>query len=187
MDVKNNMFQFYGLTKSEQKIAMNSFTPLNISAKQFFLKEGGISDKIGFVKSGLLRAYFYDDNAEEITTNFYPAGSLIVSFESFNNQIPANENIIAVEDSELFVITFQGQQNLYQQVPVWHQICRDIADKKSQDSINRSIQLQTLSATERYQQFCKEYPEVIKKCALRHIATYLGIDNATLSRIRKKI
>jgi hypothetical protein len=61
-----------------------------------------------------------------------------------------------------------------------------MADRKSNDLVARSVQLQTLSATERYQQFCRQYPEVAKKSALRHIASYLGIDIATLSRIRKK-
>ena len=187
MDISENMMEYYGLSENQLAIAMNSFTPENLPSKHFFLKEDEVSDKIGFVKSGLLRAFFYNGNADEITTSFYPSGSLIISFDSFNNQTPSKENIVAVDDSELLVITYQKQQQLYQKVPVWNQMCRDIADKKSEDSKNRAVQLQTLTAKERYQQFCKEYPEVIQKCPLRHVASYLGIDNATLSRIRRKI
>lgn len=187
MDLNENMMEYYGLSEDELTIAMSSFMPEKLQAKQYYLKEGEISDKIGFVKSGLLRAFFYNDNADEITTDFYPSGSLIISFDSFNNQTPSKENIVAVDDAELLVITYQKQQQLYQKVPVWNQMCRDIADKKSEDSKNRAVQMQTLTAKERYQQFCKDYPEVIQKCPLRHIASYLGIDNATLSRIRRKI
>lgn len=181
------MMAYYGLSEKELSIAMSSFIPEKLQAKQYYLKEGEISDKIGFVKSGLLRAFFINDNADEITTEFYPSGSLIISFDSFNNQTPSKENIIAVDDSEILVITYQKQQQLYQRVPVWNQMCRDIADKKSEDSKNRAVQLQTLTAKERYQQFCKDYPEVIQKCPLRHVASFLGIDNATLSRIRRNI
>jgi len=53
--------------------------------------------------------------------------------------------------------------------------------------MNRSIQLQTLTATERYQLFIKKHPDILQRVALKHIASYLGIDIATLSRIRKSI
>jgi CRP-like cAMP-binding protein len=165
---------------------MRSFVPENMITNGSFLRQGSISDKIGFVKSGVLRAFFYDDKANEVTTQFYQSGSLVISFDSFNNQIPSKENIVAVDPSELFVISYQKLKELYLSVPVWQQICKDMADRKSKDLIARSIEFQTLSATERYQQFCQQYPEVSKRVALRHIASYLGIDIATLSRIRKK-
>lgn len=186
MEVNENIIEHYGLTESDWNITMGSFIPENMIANGSFLKQGSISDKVGFVKSGVLRSFFYDDNANEVTTQFYQSGSLVISFDSFNNQIPSMENIVAVDDSELFVISYQKLKELYLSVPVWQQICKDMADRKSNDLVARSVQLQTLSATERYQQFCRQYPEVAKKSALRHIASYLGIDIATLSRIRKK-
>lgn len=186
MEINENMFRHYGLTESDMNHTMRSFYPENVMVNSYFLKQGNISDKIGFVKTGVLRAFFYDDEANEVTTQFYQSVSLILSIDSFNNQIPSNENIVAMDDSELFIINYQKLKELYQLVPVWQQICKDIADRKSNDSIARTIQFQTLSATERYRQFCKQYPEVIRKVALRHIASYLGIDIATLSRIRKK-
>ncbi len=186
MEIKENIPEYYGLSEAELEISRKSYTPLTIKAKQFFLKEGAVSDKIGFVRSGILRAYFYDNNGNDITTNFFASGSLIVSFDSFNNQVPSRENIIAIEDSELLVITYHRQNELYELIPVWRQICKDVSDKKNQAMLARSVQFQTLSASERYQLFCKENPEIVKKVALRHIASYLGIDIATLSRIRKK-
>jgi CRP-like cAMP-binding protein len=186
MEVNENIIEHYGLTESEWNITMTSFVPEYIVANRSFLKQGSISDKIGFVKSGVLRAFFYDDNANEVTTQFYQLGSLVISFDSFNNQIASKENIVAVNASELFVISYQKLKELYLSVPVWQQICKDMADRKSKDLIARSIEFQTLSATERYQQFCQQYPEVTKRAALRHIASYLGVDIATLSRIRRK-
>lgn len=176
----------YGLTDLEIEITLNSYIPENIKTNQYFLKQGIISDKIGYVKKGLLRAFFYNDNANEITTQFFPTGSLIISFDSFNNQIASKENIIAIENSELMVISYRKQKELYLKIPQWNQICKDLADYKSREMIGRAAQFQTLSATERYNIFCKENPELIQKVALRHIASYLGIDIATLSRIRKK-
>jgi CRP/FNR family transcriptional regulator, anaerobic regulatory protein len=186
MEVKENLFEYYGFSEQEINLTMGSFFPENFNANNFFLKEGDIAGKIGFVKSGFFRSFIYDDNANEITTQFFQPGMLIISFDSFNNQIPAKENIVAITDSELFVVTYSKLHELYQMVPAWNQICKDIADLKSNELISRSVQFQTLSATERYLQFCQQYPEIVKNVALKHIASFLGIDVATLSRIRKK-
>lgn len=186
MEADENLIRQYGLTESDWDITMRSFVPESIIANGSFLKMGSISDKIAFVKSGVLRAYFYDDEANEVTTQFYQPGSLIISFDSFNNQIPSKENIVAIDASELFVISYRNLRELYNSVPVWQQICKDMADRKSKELIARSIEFQTLSAAERYQTFCQQYSEVSKRAPLRHIASYLGIDIATLSRIRSK-
>jgi CRP/FNR family transcriptional regulator, anaerobic regulatory protein len=186
MEINENFFRQYGLSESDWNFTMRSFIPLNVKANDYFLKQGSISDKIGFVKAGVLRSFFHDDNANEVTTQFFQTGSLVISVDSFNNQIPSKENIIAADDTQLFIISYLKLKELYMSIPVWQQICKDIADVKSKDLIERSVEFQTLSATERYRQFCLQYPEVVKKTALRHIASYLGIDIATLSRIRKK-
>ena len=186
MELKPNLLEHYGLTEAEIGMTIGSYSPQLIKSNDFFLKKGAIANYIGFVKKGMLRSFFYNDNADEITTNFYPSGSLIIAFDSFNNRIPAKEYIVAVEESELMVIGYERQKELYEIIPVWQQICKDLADQISQDMMARVVQFQTLSATERYQQFCNDNPEVIQKVPLRHIATYLGINNATLSRIRSR-
>lgn len=187
MQIRSDMANYYGLSESDVELTMSNYIPTSLKANEFFLEEEKICDKIGFVKSGMFRSYFYDDFANQITTNFYPPGSLIISFDSFNNQVPSKENIIACVDSELLVIGYEDQKAIYEKIPVWQQICRDLADQISKDMMERSVQFQTLSATERYKKFCKESPEVLQTVALTHIASFLGIDNATLSRIRKKI
>ena len=187
MDFKERIYEQYKLSDSDWEKSIRCFTPEIIPAKSYFLKQGKISDKLGFLKSGLMRSFLYDDNANDITTHFFQPGNVVISMDSFNNQVPANENIIAVEDSELWLITYDSMQELYQSVPIWRQMAKDVGEIKYNNLMNRSIRLQTLSASERYQMFFQNNPEIIRKVALRHIASYLGIDIATLSRIRKKI
>lgn len=74
---------------------------------------------------------------------------------------------------------------LYKLLPAWHQICKDLGDIKISEMLNRAEILQTLSASERYQRFCKEYPQLLQRVNLGYIASFIGVDNATLSRIRK--
>lgn len=187
MNLVERIKKFYNLSEEDLNLSMDSFKPVSIPAKTFFLKEGKIAGYVGFIESGLFRSFFYDDNANEITTHFFQPGTIVISMESFNNQVPAKENIIALEDSKIYAVSYREMMELYKMVPAWRQITKDVDEMKFNDLMNRSIQLQTLSAKERYELFCQNYPEIIKRVALRHIASYLGIDIATLSRIRKKM
>ena len=186
MQIDKNSLDKYDLTEEELQLTMSGYKPQSLKANDFFLKEGHICNYIGFVKSGLLRAYIFDDFANEITTAFYPEGSLIISFDSFNNRLPSEENIRALEESELMVISYEKQKELYELVPAWNQICKDLADSNSREMIERTKQFQTMSATERYRKFCSENPSVLQRATLGHIASYIGVNIATLSRIRKK-
>jgi CRP/FNR family transcriptional regulator, anaerobic regulatory protein len=187
MKLDKDSLNNYKLTEQELKLTMSSYVPQSLKANEFFLKEGKVCNYIGFVTKGILRAYIFDDFANEITTDFYPEGSLIISFDSFNNKIPSKENIRAVEDSELMVISFEQQKELYRLVPAWNQICKDFADFISREMIERTRLFQTMSATERYNDFCKKHPDILQRVTLGCIASYLGVDIATLSRIRKKV
>jgi len=111
----------------------------------------------------------------------------VISMKSFNDQVPSREYIIAIEDCEMDVITFDRMQELIREVPAWRQIGKDVDEAMYNSLMNRSIQLQTLTASERYELFIKKHPYILQKVALKHIASYLGIDIATLSRIRKSI
>jgi CRP-like cAMP-binding protein len=187
MDLIERIKKFYSLSNKDLEISQRAFKPKTVPAKTFFLAEGKIANEVAFIENGLFRSFFYDDNANDITTHFFQPGTVLISMESFNNQVPSKENIIALEDSEIYVISHQEMTELYKQVPAWRQITKDVDEMKFNDLMNRSIQLQILSARERYEMFCQNNPGVIQKVALKHIASYLGIDIATLSRIRKKM
>ncbi len=187
MDLKDSLKQFYNMSDEELEISFNYFLPETLPAKSYFLKEGKISDKLAYVKSGLLRSFIFNDNADDITTHFFMSGSVAISIYSFNHQVPSRENIIAIEDCDLLVITNQKMKELVQKVPAWKQIANDTDQYKFNQEKNRAIRFQTLSAKERYLQLMEKQPEIIQRVALKHIASYLGIDIATLSRLRKKI
>jgi CRP-like cAMP-binding protein len=187
MKLDKDSLNKYKLTEEELKLTMSSYVPQTLKANEFFLKEGKVCNYIGFVTKGILRAYIFDDFANEITTEFYPEGSLIISFDSFNNQIPSKENIRAIEDSELMIISFEKQKESYRLVPAWNQICKDLADSVSSEMIERTRLFQTMTAKERYNDFCKKNPDILQRVTLGCIASYIGVDIATLSRIRKKV
>ena len=187
MDFRDRLITHYGFTDSDWEETLSRFKPVTLPAKSLFLETGKIATSLGYLRKGLMRSFFYNDQANDITTHFFKSGTVVISMKSFNDQVPSRENIIAIEECELDVITYENMMDLISVVPAWRQIAKDVDEFKYNELMNRSIQLQTLTALERYQLFIRKHPDILQRVALRHIASYLGIDIATLSRIRKKI
>ena len=187
MDFRDNLIQHYGFSESDLQETAVRFLPGTLPARSLFLEKGQVATRLAYLRSGLMRSFIYDDQANDITTQFFREGTVVISMKSFNDQVPSRENIIAMEECEIDVITYDRMQELMEVVPAWRQIAKDVDEFKYNALMNRSIQLQTLTASERYQLFMKKHPDILQRVALKHIASYLGIDIATLSRIRKSI
>ena len=187
MDFKERLIEHYGFTERDWDETVSRYRPETLPARSFFLEKGNIATKLAYLRSGLMRSFIYDDNASDITTHFFKQGSVVISMKSFNDQVPSREYIIAMEDCEIDVITYDRMQELIRMVPAWRQIGKSVDEAMYNSLMNRSIQLQTLTASERYKLFMKKHPDILQRVALKHIASYLGIDIATLSRIRKSI
>jgi len=187
MDFRDRLIENYGFTGSDLNETSARFLPETIPARTLFLEKGQVSNRLAYLRSGLMRSFIYDDQDNNITTHFFKQGTVVISMKSFNDQVPSREYIITMEECEIDVITYDRMQELMEVVPAWRKIAKDVDESKYNSLMNRSIQLQTLTASERYQLFMKKHPDILQRVALKHIASYLGIDIATLSRIRKTI
>lgn len=171
-------------TEEELDDALLSFKTETIQKGDFFSKAGRISDRIGFVNSGLLRS-FYTIKEKETTTYFQLPGMLATALISFLQMKPALENIQALETSELIIIDRKDLLDLYNENWKWQQVGRIFIEQYYVKMEERMISLQSQSAQERYETFLKDFPELIQSVPLYYIASFLGISPETLSRIRK--
>ncbi|MDF1576575.1 MAG: Crp/Fnr family transcriptional regulator [Bacteroidales bacterium] len=187
VDFRERLIEHYGFTDRDWEETVSRFRPETLPARSFFLEKGQVASRLAYLRSGMMRSFFYDDQANDISTHFFRQGTVVISMKSFSGQVPSRENIIAMEDCEMDVITHAQMLELMEKVPAWRQIAKDVDEFKYNALMNRSIQRQTLTASERYRLFVKKYPDILQKVALKHIASYLGIDIATLSRIRRSI
>ena len=135
--------------------------PQTLPARSLFLETGKVATRLAYLRSGMMRSFFHDDRANEITTHFFKKGSVVISVKSFNDQVTSRENIIAIEDCEIDVITFDRMQELIREVPAWRQIGKDVDEAIYNSLMNCSIQLQTLTALERYDLFIKKHPDIL--------------------------
>jgi len=127
------------------------------------------------------------DNGNEITTDFAFEGDWVTVNQSRLNNSPSLINIKAIEDSELFVIKQQDLSDLYIKIPKIERLGRILMEQAYLKIVRQSVDLQVLTATERYENLLHEFPEIFQRVQLYHIANYLGIAPKSLSRIRKEL
>jgi CRP-like cAMP-binding protein len=151
--------------------------------KHLLLKDGMVSQRIYFIKKGFARAFYYKDN-EKFTSWFMGEGEIIISVYSFFSRKPSFENIELLEDSILQSINRDQLQKLYAVFPEFNLTGRLITEQYYIRSEERTINLQTLSAKQRYENLLTTYPGILQKASLGQIASFLSIKQETLSRIR---
>jgi len=135
------------------------------------------------LQSGIARAYCDGEN-QQITFWFGQSGDVLFSFNSYINNRPGYENIELLENSILMRIKLTDLFLLYEQnleIANWG---RKIAEQELIATERRLIDRAFKGAAERYREFAEQSAELIKRVALKHIASYLGVTQVTLSRIR---
>ncbi|QEC77358.1 Crp/Fnr family transcriptional regulator [Mucilaginibacter ginsenosidivorax] len=153
--------------------------------KSILLKAGQVSQRIYFVKQGFTRAYYHKGESE-FTSWFMGKGEIIVSVYSFFSRKPSFENIQVLEDSILQSINWDQLQSIYKNHPEFNLTGRLITEQYYIRSEERVINLQTLTAKQRYENLLSSYPDILQKASLGQIASFLSIKQETLSRIRAK-
>jgi CRP-like cAMP-binding protein len=154
--------------------------------KTFLLKEGQTAKKIYFINEGFARAFYQTPDGRECTSWFMGGGDFMISVYSFFTQQPAAENIELLEDTDLLSMTWAQLQSIYADYPEFNFTGRIITQKYYMESEERNILLRTLTARERYERLLQTHPQILKHASLGQVASYLGITQETLSRVRGK-
>lgn len=139
-----------------------------------------------FVEKGLLRGYYLDDG-KEITNWFAQEGEFATCFYAFVAVKPSFETIEALEDCVLTQFPYSSLQSLYLKFPETERLGRIITETYYIKLEERLLSLQFKTAKERYQHFVLSKPSLLQRTSLGQIASYLGITQETLSRIRAEV
>lgn len=162
------------------------FTPKGINKNQFLYKSGKICNEYFYLETGFMRAFAHDTDGNDITTNFYAANSLVFEVSSFFNRTLSRENVQAKIDCTGWFITYEQLNNLFHSLPEFREFGRGVLVKGFASLKTRMLSMITETAEQRYDTLMKSNPEIFQFAALKHIASYLGITDTSLSRIRKE-
>jgi CRP-like cAMP-binding protein len=172
------------LNGDEIELIQSLFIAKKFRKKQYFLQEGETCKYTAFIIKGAMRQYRVDDKGVEHIVKLYIENWWATDRESLMKQTPSEYFIDAWEDSESLLITKADMLDLVERIPAISEWIRTLDTNfaiASQRRLNAAI---TLSAEERYHDLEKTYPEFVQRFPQHIIASYLGINRETLSRIR---
>jgi CRP-like cAMP-binding protein len=155
-----------------------------IPKRGYLLKQGQINREIHFIRTGLLRCY-YLKNGIEVSSWFMTAGDTVVSIESFYDQKEGYEFIQALEDTELFYISFDELENIYKKYVEFNFIGRVLTTRYLKMWNTQLFNIRMQTARERYHFLLKNHPEVIQRVPSKFVASYLAMDEATFCKMKK--
>lgn len=158
-----------------------------IGKGQILLKEGQTANEYYILESGLVRAFVLDYEGNEISTEFFSEGEIVIAPTSLFQRTPSAETLITVTDAVLWRIGFEEFQKLYHSIPGFSEWGRFWFSSQLFAMKQRSLDMITETATNRYLKLMKEKPQIVRYVPLKQIASYLGITSSSLSRIRKEI
>ena len=175
-----------------------TFFPTNEELRNFFhdlvvsieVKKGELiseqdrfNKNVYFVEKGLLRMFYYE-NGKDITLKFFQEGKILASVDTLFNNEASRYNIEALEDSEVVYCNYHKLEELCEKSLHAANFTKFILGKLLAQTAERVTSLQHMTAKERYDALMTDDPNIVLRAPLGNIATYLGISQETLSRIR---
>jgi len=172
------------LTNEELQSICSKAMERKLRRKEVVLQEGDICRYKTFISSGILRTYRTKDDGSEHILQFSPEDSWAVDPESYNEEVPSNYYIEALEDSTILQWAKADFVELLHSIPAFKKFSEAIISANIY--LNRQRVFSTISSTaeEKYDEFIQNYPGLLARIPLHMVASYLGVTRETLSRIR---
>lgn len=181
------ILHFGNLNQQQIDFIKSKATELELKKDDYFSEAGKVPKYIGFVLEGVFRCCYYNNKGEEITHYFIDEYSFVSDQQKFEAQALSSEYIQAITDCKLLTFTKKDWDSLSNTIVDWDRIAAKITQKCLSDAMDRRSPLVSEDATTRYVSFLEKYPILINRIPLSYIASYLGITQQSLSRIRKNI
>jgi CRP/FNR family transcriptional regulator, anaerobic regulatory protein len=162
-------------------------TKVSFSKGDLVLKEGQVANEYYCLEHGIMRSFAVSSEGHEITTGLHTHGELIIEVASIFLKVPTKENIQALTDCVCWKLDFEKFQELFHTILGFTEWGRNWFSTALFLSKQRSLSMITDSATDRYLHLLNEKPEIVQQVPLKYIASYLGITDTSLSRIRKEL
>ncbi|MET0243640.1 MAG: Crp/Fnr family transcriptional regulator [Flavitalea sp.] len=183
----NYILQFGHLNQQQIDLIKSKIVIKELAKDNYYQEAGKIPREIIFLIKGIMRIVYYNNKGEEITKYFLDENHFLVDIIAFNQGIPSNEYAQTVTDTEYIVLSKSALDDLSLTIVGWDAIMAKMTAKGLADKITRISPMMTEDAKERYLKFLDNFPNMVNRIPLTYLASYLGITQSSLSRIRKDI
>ena len=178
--------QVFPMPPEQAAAIATHFSEKEFGKNEWLLKENKICTSYYFLFEGFARAFTYDLEGNDVTTAFYSANQIVCELYSFFKQVPSRENIQALTHCKTLCISFTDLQTVFHTLPQFREFGRAILVNAYTDLKTRMLATLHETAEERYSNLMKSQPGIFQHAALKNIASYLGVTDTSLSRIRKE-
>lgn len=164
----------------------DNFEEKHFAKNDFLLKEGKVCNEYYVMEKGFARAFAFDPDGNDVTTAFYSSNQVVCELFSFFKRIPSGENIQALDDCKVWCLTFDQLQVVFHSMPQFREFGRTILVNAYANLKQRTLSMIRKTAEERYVHLLETSPDVFQYAPLKNIASFLGITDTSLSRIRRE-
>lgn len=184
-------FEKYLRTNSDLKsesiqLVSSFFSEENLPCEKALVKQGGKYRKLVFVAQGFLRVFVKDSQGEEVIKNFIQPNDFFAELECWEKDLPAVIGVSAITHCKIMTITKADSDRLAKELPKWELHVKEGAMRAMNEMIKQQSFLRMGSAVDQYRHFVEHHPQLAQQLPLKYIASYLGVTQSSLSRIRKQ-
>lgn len=174
------------LSDEEKALIKRTFIPHRLRKRQFLLQAGDQCKYFAFIVKGAMRMYSVDDRGIEHIVRLGVEDWWMGDRESFVDLTPSRYHIDAWEHCELLYITKEGVNELQEKVPAYREMRLKLDERNIMANNRRLTSAISSLADKRYTDLVECYPELIERFPQHIIASYLGINKDTLSRVKRQ-
>lgn len=186
--LRQGIKQFAGMDDQAFNLSLPYWQEKHYKKGEFYNEYRNVCKHLGFILDGVFRTYYVNtENGEEKNLLFSTSNQIIVSYKSFVNQQPCNYHTESMTESSILYIHITDLYRLYQQSHHWEHFGRLVAEMAFNLIMNRMEDFLWQTPEERYRLLLQQHPDIFNAIPLYHIASYLGIQGPSLSRIRKRM
>ncbi len=172
--------------KEDLELIISQYQRLEFSKNDYLIKADTTANYYYFVESGFVRSYVIDLEGNDISTKFFSHSDIVIDWHSYFLKTKCREHIQAVTNCVVWKISFDNFMKLFS-IEAFREIGRTRLVNNYFELKTHSISIIADAAKDRYLNLLKAKPDIVQNVPLKQLATYLGITDTSLSRIRKEI
>jgi CRP-like cAMP-binding protein len=186
--VTQAIMAFTGMDRREFDLSQPYWQLRSYGKGEFYNEYKNVCKHLGFIIRGVFRTYHVNlETGEEKNLLFFTEGQFLASYKSFLSQKPCNYYTESMVDATILYIHIDDLSELYRKSHAWERLGRLVAELAFNEVMDHTEDVMFKTPEQRYVQLLEKHPDIFNSIPLYHIASYLGIQGPSLSRIRKRM